>query len=214
MGGMNSGRRSGRATVEGCASIVLTIGDIIRAARGRSASVLRLTANVNREAQRILLWLDIDYAVGSGAATLRYDLRHATAPTGPQHCVVRLVSTPCRLGGGRWWWVCPVTGRRVLKLYLPNGGRLFLSRAGYGLAYQSQREAPAGRAWRALRKVDARLGCPDGIEGDWIPKPKWMRWPTFNRLCDRREAAEEAIDADLIRLVNQLGRLDLRGSGP
>jgi hypothetical protein len=48
--------------------------------------------------------------------------------TGSQHYPVSMVTTPCLFGGSRWWWVCPATGRRVGKLYLPNGGARFLSR--------------------------------------------------------------------------------------
>ena len=50
-------------------------------------------------------------------------------------CMVRLVSTRPNYGGRRWWFVCPLVGRRVAKLYLPPGGRLFGSREAYGLTY-------------------------------------------------------------------------------
>jgi hypothetical protein len=184
--------------VEGCASIVLSINAILRATGGRSASGLRLEATINGQRQEILLRLDLDPEAGTGTLALKYDVQHVSTATGPQHYTVPLVSTPCRFGGRRWWVICPATRRRAVNLYLPNGGRRFLSRAAYGMAYQSQREAPAGRGWRAIRKVDARLGCPEGIEGGWIPKPKWMRWATFSRLCKRRDAAEARLDEAMI----------------
>lgn len=206
MGGMNSGRRSGRGTVEGCASIVLSINTIIRATGGRSPSGRRLTVTVNGQPQTILVRLDLEPAAETGSLTLKYDVQHTSAATGPQHYAVRLVSTPCPFGGRRWWAICPATGRRAVKLYLPNGGRRFLSRAAYGMPYQSQRETEAGRAWRAIREVDRRLGmAPAGI-GAALEKPKWMRWRTFNRLCDRRHAAEEAIDADMLRTMDRFAR--------
>ena len=37
-------------------------------------------------------------------------------------CIVRLVSTRPNYGGHRWWFVCPLMGRRAAKLYLPPGG--------------------------------------------------------------------------------------------
>ncbi len=55
---------------------------------------------------------------------------------------VRLAATPCRYGGKRWWFICPLTkngiacNRRVLKLYL-GGGKYFGCRHCYELTYQS-----------------------------------------------------------------------------
>ena len=50
-------------------------------------------------------------------------------------CMVRLVTTRPNYGGRRWWFLCPLVGRRVAKLYLPPGGGLFGSREAYGLTY-------------------------------------------------------------------------------
>src|SRR3989338_10210931 len=55
---------------------------------------------------------------------------------------VKLVDTPCRYGGKRWWFICPLTkngiacNRRTLKLYL-GGGKYFGCRHCYELTYQS-----------------------------------------------------------------------------
>jgi len=78
----------------------------------------------------------------------------------------------------------------------------------YRLGYQSQRGTRTDRAWSVIRRIDARLGH-DG-EGNWIAKPKWMRWRTFNRLCDRRDTAEAALDDEAIasceRMLRTWGR--------
>lgn len=56
---------------------------------------------------------------------------------------VPLETTRPRLGGLRWWFVCPLVvngrtcGRRVGKLYLPPGGRYFGCRHCYDLTYES-----------------------------------------------------------------------------
>ena len=50
-------------------------------------------------------------------------------------CMVRLVTTRPNYGGRRWWFLCPLVGRRAAKLYLPPGGKLFGSREAYGLTY-------------------------------------------------------------------------------
>lgn len=206
MGGPNSGRRGGKPTMEGCASMVLSINAILRAAEGRSLSGLRLVATINGQRQEVLLRLDLDPEAGTGTLALKYDVQHVSTATGPQRYSVPLVATPCRFGGRRWWVICPATGRRAVNLYLPNGGRRFLSRAAYSLAYQSQRETVTGRAWRTIRKLERRLGSAPGTPPDAMEKPKWMRWRTFDALRIKREAAEDALDADLLRSLERLAR--------
>ena len=93
---------------------------------------------------------------------------------------IQLETTPQPFGGRRWWFVCPRTGRRADKLYLPNGAFTFAARQAYRLAYRSQREAPHDRALRRAFKLRSKLGADGGI-GDYVPKPKWMRWPTYDR---------------------------------
>ena len=61
---------------------------------------------------------------------------------------VKLVATPCRYGGKRWWFICPLTkngvacNRRTLKLYL-GGGKYFGCRHCYNLTYESCQEHDA-----------------------------------------------------------------------
>jgi hypothetical protein len=52
-----------------------------------------------------------------------------------QYCIL-FTYTPCNYGGYRPWFLCPHCGRRVGKLYL--GGKYFLCRHCYNLAYRSQ----------------------------------------------------------------------------
>ena len=61
---------------------------------------------------------------------LRYDVNGERV-----ECIVRLLTTRPNYGGRRLWFSCPLVGRRVAKLYLPPGGRLFGSREAYGLTY-------------------------------------------------------------------------------
>ena len=61
---------------------------------------------------------------------------------------VCLTATPCRYGGKRWWFICPLIkngyacNRRVLKLYL-GGGKYFGCRHCYNLTYESCQEHDA-----------------------------------------------------------------------
>jgi hypothetical protein len=99
---------------------------------------------------------------------------------------VRVVRTPCNLGGSRAWFICPAVGcgRRVAVLY---GGGIFACRHCYQLAYASAREDAGDRAARRADRLRARLGWEPGIlngEGD---KPRWMRWRTFERLAAKHD---------------------------
>jgi hypothetical protein len=129
-----------------------------------------------------------------GAARLRYDIRHLTCATGPQHQTVALTTTPCRFGGLRWWWRCPETGRRCAKLYLPNGGLRFLGRAAHGLAYASQREDAIARAHRRAARVHRKLGSDERLAGAPAPpRPRGMRRVTYGRLVAELWEAEDAL---------------------
>ena len=58
----------------------------------------------------------------------------------------KLVSTSCKYGGQRWWFICQLSvngvycGRRVGILYLPPNGKYFGCRHCYNLTYTSCKE--------------------------------------------------------------------------
>ena len=112
------------------------------------------------------------------ATGLRYDVEHFSMRTGSQHYPVSMVTTPCRFGGSRWWWVCPATGRRVGKLYLPNGGARVLSRGlgAYQLAYWLSCARAAGtRAGKTgMRGLSARRHLQADREADIVKVQEWL----------------------------------------
>lgn len=109
-----------------------------------------------------------------------------------------LTYTMPRFGGLRWWFRCPATWRRCCKLYLPNGGRRFLSRQAYRLRYASQVETRLARLQRQCRKINRVLGGDGGH--DWIPeRPKGMWQRTYERLADRLDRYIDAADAEWSR---------------
>ena len=117
-----------------------------------------------------------------------------------------LEAAPCRFGGVRWWWVCPATGRRAAKPYLPSGGSRFLSRQAYGLVYASQRQDEVARAHRRAAGLHNVLcSTRRSAFGGTPPKPKWMRWATYERpaaeLQEIDAALEEAMDRMAARLL-------------
>ncbi len=70
---------------------------------------------------------------------------------------VPLTVTFPHFGGVRWWFICGVScngvycGRRVGKLYLPPGGKLFACRHCYDLTYKSCQESD--KRLSALRRL-------------------------------------------------------------
>ena len=121
---------------------------------------------------------------------------------------VYLARTRPPFGGVRWWFICPRTFRRVSKLFLPRGGHRFWSRQAYRLGYACQRLAPADRLWHRARKIRRELRGSDSHIDDYPDKPKWMRWPTYDRKIDRLASLESRADRlwsiGAMRLVQRL----------
>lgn len=107
---------------------------------------------------------------------------------------IELASIPRHLGGRHWYFVCPVTGKRAIVLWMPPGSDRFASRHAWPgqVAYQSQFETKRDRAIRAAYKIRERIGGADSgyMYSPFPEKPKWMRWSTFTVqkfLCGERE---------------------------
>lgn len=116
---------------------------------------------------------------------------------------IRLSRTEAHYGGWRWWFICPHTGRRVAKLYLPSGGDIFASRHAYRLAYESQSIDAYSRAQRKFDKLQNRVDQDDG----YYYRRKGMHQKTFDRIMDRVDVAEELADYYWMRRMKRfLGR--------
>jgi hypothetical protein len=114
-------------------------------------------------------------------------------------------------GGAQWYFICPVMNRRASVLWMPPGAERFCSRQTSGgrvIAYRSQFLGPDDRAHAGQAKIKARLiGDCDPAEWDLPPKPKWMRWRTYNRYVERYDAYEDILDQGIIPLMAKfLGR--------
>ena len=98
---------------------------------------------------------------------------------------VQLETTRPNYGGLRWWFVCPLSGRRARVLYLPtSGGSVFASRQVWRLPHQSQRQSVEDRAVERSLNARKRVGAEDQnmLEMPYCPRPKWMRRRTHGRL--------------------------------
>jgi hypothetical protein len=155
-----------------------------------------------------------------GTAWLRYDVDHRSCRTGQQQYAVSMVTTPCRFGGVRWWWICPATGRRVGRLHLPDGGTHFLSRGrgAYRLAYASQRRGQMDQMHARCRRLYARLGVDHAgpLSAHRARKPKWMRWKIYGQIAKQIEVGEERLNvmfmAQARRLLSRGERTKARGT--
>ena len=96
-------------------------------------------------------------------------------------------------------------------LHRPLGATFFASRHAWGrrAAYASQFLDPIGRAWRTKAKVKtALLGGEDPDEWDLPPKPKGMRWTTYEWWVAKYDAAENALDAHGVLALARLMKRD------
>ena len=115
-------------------------------------------------------------------------------------------------GGRQWYFVCPVTNRLASVLWKPSGATRFCSRQTWRrqVAYQSQFNDATNRAHAGKARIQSRLIAdlnPD--EWDLPPKPKWMRWKTYNRHAERFDRYEAELDYGCVLLAAKLGGLKL-----
>jgi hypothetical protein len=94
-------------------------------------------------------------------------------------------------------------------LWRPPGARKFCSRQAWGrqVAYRSQFQGASDRAYLGKERIKARLiGDLDPAEWDLPPKPRWMRWKTYNRYVERFDGCEEMLDkASISSVLKRLG---------
>jgi hypothetical protein len=116
-----------------------------------------------------------------------------------------LVPRPRHFGGYQWYFVCPVMNRDCSVIWLPPGASRFCSRQRWGrrgVAYASQFADPDNRAHLGQAKIKARLiGDLDPDEWDLPPKPKWMRWRTYNGYVERYDAYDAILDGGCAELL-------------
>jgi hypothetical protein len=101
-----------------------------------------------------------------------------------------LVCRPRHFGGRQWYFICPIENKRASVHWMPPGAKEFRSRQAWDgkVAYRSQFRSVYDRAHAGKAKIKARLiDDLDPDDRELPPKPKWMRWRTYNRLAERFE---------------------------
>ena len=113
---------------------------------------------------------------------------------GNLHQRIILVSRPRHFGGRQWYFVCPRLKLRVSVLWKPPEAHYFACRQHWRRhAYNSQWSTPVDRAHQGKARINSRLcsiGDFDPDEWEFPPKPKWMRWSTYNRAEEKFERYE------------------------
>lgn len=127
-----------------------------------------------------------------------------------QHIV--LTSRLRHFGGRQWFFICPATGRLATVLWKPPGATRFCSRQTWGrqVAYQSQFQDATGRAHLGQSRIKNRLiRNLDPDEWDLPPKPKGMRWRTYNRYEEKYDQYEAVLDYGCAALAAKLTGLKI-----
>lgn len=107
---------------------------------------------------------------------------------------ISLGSQPRHFGGRQWYFVCPFTCRKVSVLWKPSGERDFASRQHWGELYVSQCSNWVQRCHLGKARINKRLceiGGFDPLEWALAPKPKWMRWQTYERAENNSTATKQ-----------------------
>lgn len=191
MGGYGSGRPSYKQKAEACRS--LDINSMNRAGSLRDGSQGSwVWSRDGDEVGRI------DYKTETGRLHLSYRVSQYGGDWEAVTQAVPLTYSQCHYGGERPYFRCPGIingrhcGRRVGKLFA--GGKYFLCRHCYSIAYTSQSEARHDRMLRRANKLRTALGGEPGA-AYWIaPKPKGMWQRTYQRKRFEIEWCEKQAD--------------------
>jgi len=119
---------------------------------------------------------------------------------------IHLVANPRHFGGQQWYFVCPYMNRRASVLWMPPGAHEFACRQRWRrqVAYGSQFLDRDNRAHQGQARIKSRLcsiGGFDPEKWDFPPKPKWMRWRTYNRIEEQFDRYEAILDEGSLALA-------------
>jgi len=121
---------------------------------------------------------------------------------------IGLIAQPRSFGGSQLYFRCPSLGLAASVLWKPPGATRFCSRQSWGqVAYQTQFLGQARRARVGRERTASRLGRDNDAENGLLPppKPKWMRWPSYDRRIERYKAYDAVLLEGIAKLSAQLG---------
>ena len=123
---------------------------------------------------------------------------------------IYLVARRRHFGGRQWFFKCPHLHSLATVLWMPPGAHSFACRQRWGrkVAYASQFMDPIARGHRGAAKIKSRLCSVGGFDPDeWElpPKPKWMRWGTYNRMVEKFDRYDAMVEEGLLEAIMRLG---------
>ena len=123
---------------------------------------------------------------------------------------IYLVARRRHFGGRQWFFTCPQLHSLATVLWMPPGADTFACRQRWGrqVAYASQFMDRVARGHKGAATIKSRLCSFGGFDPDeWElpPKPKWMRWRTYNRMVERFDRYEAMVEEGLLEAVKRLG---------
>jgi hypothetical protein len=193
MGGMGSGRCSGRATTSNYHQ--LDVRDWHR----------------HGWLERPFFfchWWKVEIVASTRSAPAVMCLYHRSEPARqglPDR--VRFEWTSCNYGGSRPWFLCPGCERRVAILYV---GSTLACRHCRQLTYDSQHDSGFRRLVRRSRSIRLKLGGSPSLMAPFPEKPNGMHWCTYRRLRDKAVGRDGIFIA---ALEGWLNRLEVRSNG-
>ena len=210
MGGMGSGRPSGRSGVEGVRWL-----DINKLNRDNA-----LTSG----APYTWSWSRNGQSLGSvstrgtwNKVTITFRCQTGNGPWEDVEQSMPIIWKPCRFGGQRPFFVCTgKTGgtccnRPAAKLY--GAGKYFFCRRCYGLAYTSQSEAYYDRALRRAQGLRTQLGGTGNMTAPFPDRPKGMWTKTYQRHLEEAGQAEEISNQGLLLACQRIMRTSQKRNG-
>jgi hypothetical protein len=191
MGGYGSGPQSSKQKAEECRSLN------VNCFRREGGQTLGKTGDWmwSRNGEEIAR---IGFKAEDGRLVLDYRVRLNGGEWEPITQHIRITHVDCHYGGQRPYFNCPGVvnerhcGRRVGKLF--SGGKYFLCRHCYRIAYSSQSEPRCDRMLRRANKLRMALGGEPGTAYRIAPKPKGMWQRTYQRHRSEIEWCESQAD--------------------
>lgn len=99
-------------------------------------------------------------------------------------------------GGRRWYFICPETGARACRLYLPIHGQRFLSREAHGLRYRVEHATQEDNDIEQFFRLYTRITGQRPPRGTLSPlplRPKGMHGRTYEALMSRLSIVQTRI---------------------
>lgn len=131
---------------------------------------------------------------------LSYSISDSGENSQSYDCEISLITSPCNLGGVRYWFACPVCWRRSGVLYLVPGERYFMCRCCNNLTYRSRNRCVMEAFGHTSRQIDKLRSQ--------IKRWTWRGKPTRKVL--RMKKLERKIGFLSPRIISTINKLQSR----